>query len=92
MKKVSKHAKRRMLERTDYNHKERRQLFREALEKGKSIADISNEEIRRYLKGKERYNSKVKLHKGYVYVYSRNAHRLYTMYRLPEEIIGISRN
>ena len=73
--KISKHAKNRMRERTDLNHKERLSLFRKALDNGKSVKQVKNLEVKQYLSGKQK-------------VYSKNAHRLYTMYRLPEELVG----
>ena len=86
--KISKHAKNRMRERTDLNHKERLSLFRKALDNGKSVKQVKNLEVKQYLSGKQKVCSKVKLYQDYVFVYSKNAHRLYTMYRLPEELVG----
>ena len=85
--KVSKHAKIRMRERTDLNHRERLSLFRKALDNGKSVQEIKDEDVKRFLSGKQRVCSKVKLYQNYVFVYSKNKHRLYTMYKLPEELI-----
>lgn len=90
--KLSKHSKIRMKERTDLNHKERVKLFNEALQRGKSANDISpkeNKELRDYLASKS--NCKVKLYKGYVFIYSKNSSRLYTMYPLPERFGGIEK-
>lgn len=82
--KMSEHSKKRMRERTDYNHKERKLLFREALDKGKSPNDIKDEEIKKYLLSKPK--CKTKLYKGYVFIYSKNSKQLYTMYKLPEKL------
>ena len=82
--KVSNHAKNRMRERMDLNHKERVSLFRKALDNGKSVQEIKEKEIKQYLSGKQKSCSKVKLYQDYVFVYSKNSHRLYTMYKLPE--------
>ena len=55
--KLSNHSKQRMKERTDYNHKDRRTLFRNALDK------------------------------GYIFIYSKNSKRLYTMYKLKDKYL-----
>lgn len=82
--KISKHAQQRMRERTNWNHKERRNLFKQALIKGKSPLQIKDERIRNYMIGKK--NCKVKLYKDYIFIYSKNSHQLYTMYKLPSEL------
>ena len=82
--KLSKHAKIRIRQRTDLNHVERRNLFKMALTNGLSIRQIKNAKIRTYLMKKIQYNCRIKLYKGYVFIYSRNSKQLYTMYKLPE--------
>lgn len=77
-----------MRERTNLNHKERVSLFRKALDNGKSVKQVKDKEVKQYLSGKQSHRSKVKLYQDYVFVYSKNAHQLYTMYRLPEELLG----
>ena len=84
--KISNHAKRRMRERTNFNHKERRNLFRTALDKGKSIQDIKDPDVKDYVKSKN--NCMVKLYKDYVYIYSKHNKQLYTMYKLPDNLVG----
>lgn len=83
--KLSKHSKIRMRERTDFNHKERQQLFRNALLNGKYAHEIKNEKIKCFmeLKGKR---CQIKLYRGYLFLFSKNSHQLYTMYKLPEEL------
>lgn len=81
--KLSKHSKIRMKERTDYNHQERKTLFQKALQYGKSANDIIDKKLKNYLMSKP--NCKVKLYKGYVFIYSKVSHQLYTMYKLPDE-------
>lgn len=83
--KLSKHSILRMKERTTFNSQERIALYKQALKKGKGWGSINNEKLRKYLKDKEQYNSKVKLYKGYVFIHSRNSKQLYTMYEIPEE-------
>lgn len=85
--KISKHAKMRIRERTTLNHAERRNLFRLALSNGKCIEEVKNERIKRFMMSKKRYNSQCKLYRDYVFIYSRNSHQLYTMYRLPDDLI-----
>lgn len=88
--KISNHGRKRMKERTNLNHKERRHLFRKALDKGKNVQDIKDEDVKRYVRNREN-NCKIKLYDDYLYIYSKNSKRLYTMYRLPEEYLGRER-
>lgn len=90
--KLSQHSKLRIRERTTFNHKERRQLFKNALQNGKSINDIKDKRVRNFINSKQQYNSKIKLYKDYVFIYSKNSHQLYTMYELPEELKGVETN
>lgn len=83
--KLSKHSKKRMRERTDLNHQERKGLFRKALDYGKSPDNINDEKLKKYLEKKE--NCKIKLYNNYVFIYSKNAKQLYTMYRLPKRFL-----
>jgi hypothetical protein len=84
--KLSEHSKQRMKQRTDYNHKQRVRLFADAIMYGKSPNDFKdNKELRDFLLSRK--NCKVKLYKNYVFIYSKNSHRLYTMYKLPEKYI-----
>lgn len=80
--KLSKHSKIRLRERTNFNHSERRQLFRNALQNGESLQQIKDEKIKRFIVSKSR-NCKIKLYRGYLFLYSKNSHQLYTMYKLP---------
>lgn len=82
--KISKHAKIRMKERLSLKQTEMRQIFRLALKHGKCISDIKSQRIKRYLMSKKRFNSQVRLYRDYVFIYSKNGLRLYTMYKLPE--------
>ena len=90
--KLSNHSKRRMRERTNLNHKQRRLFYRNALLHGKSPQEIKDEKIKKYLLKKQTYKSKVKLYQGYVFVYSKNSHQLYTMYELPNLDDGGDKN
>lgn len=83
--KLSQHAKVRMKQRTNLNHQERRILFRQALDKGKSPNDIKNKKLKEYLESKSK--CKVKLYKGYVFIYSKTTTKLYTMYPIPQELL-----
>ena len=82
--KLSKHSKLRMKERTTLKRTEMLKFFKLAVKKGKCIEQIKNEKIKHYLASKKHFNSQVKLYCGYVFIYSRNSMRLYTMYKLPE--------
>lgn len=85
--KVSRHASMRMKERTPYNHKERRRLFREALLYGKNAYDIKDPNLKGYMLSKKG-RAYVKLYKGYIFIYSKNTKHLYTVYPLPEDLRG----
>lgn len=83
--KLSSHSKDRMRERVGIKSKSiQENFFRNALLKGVSPEQVEDETLRMRLKSREKYNSKVKYYKGWVFVYSRNSHRLYTMYKLEE--------
>ena len=84
--KLSTHSKIRMRERTGLNHKERRKLFRNALDYGKSPMQIKNEKVQQFMLARSN-KCKIKLYKGYLFIYSKNSHILYTMYKLPKELI-----
>lgn len=86
--KISNHAKRRIVERTYFNHRERKQLFRNALDKGKSVKQIKDKNINKYLASKQTKTVRIKLYKDYVFVYGKNSKTLYTMYKLPENLVG----
>ena len=81
--KLSNHIKKRMKERTNYNHQERKTLFQKALQYGKSANDIKDKKLKQYLLSKP--NCKVKLYDGYIFIHSKNSKQLYTMYELPDE-------
>lgn len=83
--KLTNHSKKRMRERTDFNHKERQQLFRYALKNGLSPDKVKDEKIRNFMNSKNR-RCKVKLYNGYLFLYSKNSHLLYTMYKLPSHL------
>lgn len=84
--KLSKHSKIRMRQRTNLNHNERKGLFRKALDYGKSPNDINDIELKKYLeKTADKNDKKIKLYNNYVFIYSKNAKQLYTMYELPEK-------
>lgn len=85
--KLSRHSRIRMQQRTNLNHKQRRFFYRNALIHGKSPQEIKDIKIKNYLLRKQTYKSKVKLYQGYVFVYSKNSHQLYTMYKLPNELL-----
>ena len=84
--KISNHAKMRIRQRTNLNHQERRRLFRHALDKGKSLNEIKNEDVRTFVENIQRSNCKVKLYLNYVFIYSKNKKQLYTMYKLPHHL------
>ena len=85
--KLSNHSKIRMRERTAFNSQERYSLFREALQYGKSLNQIEDKELKNYIWSKSRY-CKIKVYKGYMFLYSKNSHQLYTMYKIPERFKG----
>lgn len=86
--KLSNHSKIRMRQRTNLNHQERKGLFRKALDYGKSPDDINDEKLKIFLeKTANKNNKKVKLYNNYVFIYSKNAKQLFTMYRLPKRFL-----
>ncbi len=83
--KLSKHSKERMKERVGIKSKRiAENFFKNALMNGITAEQVKDEKLKQRLKSREKYNSKVKLYKGWVFVYSKNSHQLYTMYKLEE--------
>lgn len=83
--KLSKHSKERMKERVGIkSNKIAQNFFRNALQYGVSPEQVEDELLKQRLRSRQKYNSKVKLYKGWVFVYSKNSHQLYTMYKLEE--------
>lgn len=85
--KLSYHGKQRIKERTDLKPNEYEMFFRNALRKGKRINQIKDENIKEWLINNIPYKNKgrIKVYQNYVFIYSKNSHRLYTMYKLPDE-------
>ena len=82
--KLTNHSIQRMKERAGVRYNERIKLFKQALLKGKSPMELKDDKLKKYLLSKQHpHKNKVKLYKGYVFVYSMNS-KLYTMYELPE--------
>lgn len=81
--KLSKHSKERMKERAKVTANQIA-FFRNALDNGLSPGQVEDENLRQRLRSREKYNSRVKLYKGWVFVYSKNSKQLYTMYKLEE--------
>jgi len=82
--KLSHHAKLRMTERTGIPRKNQKQFYMSALKNGKSIGNMKECKLRNYMIQLESTGCKVKYYKGYMFIYSRNSHRLYTMYKVSE--------
>lgn len=81
---LSKHSKKRMKERANITRNQK-SFFRNALKYGKSPAEINDEKLKyRLISISMTKKTKVKLYKGYIFIYSKNAHLLYTMYKLEE--------
>lgn len=87
--KLSKHSKIRLRERTNFNHKERQLIFKNALKNGLSPEKVKNQKLKNFMNSKNR-RCKIKLYKGYLFLYGRNSHILYTMYKVPEHLGGDS--
>ena len=83
--KLSKHSRNRLQQRVGIKSKGiQDNFFKNALMYGTKPEQIEDIKLRNYLKSKRRYNSEIKLYKGWVFVYSKNSHQLYTMYKLEE--------
>ena len=82
--KISKHGKLRIIERAGISTNQM-QFYRNAIRNGIAPKNMKEGKIRNYLI-KKMYYCKVKLYKGYVFIYSKNRKQLYTMYKLPKEL------
>lgn len=85
--KLSKHSKIKMKERANLKSSEKLKMYKMALRNGKRVGEIKNERIKSYLAPKQKFNSRIILYQNYVFVYSKNSKQLYTMYKLPENLI-----
>ena len=82
--KISKHGKLRIIERAGISTNQM-QFYRNAIRNGIDPRNMEEGKIRNYLMKKMHY-CKVKLYKGYVFIYSKNGKQLYTMYKLPKDL------
>ena len=83
--KLSLHSKQRINERTNIDKGNQKQFFRAALDKGKSPSRLKNGKLKEYLIAREN-NCKIKVYKGYIFIHSKNSKRLYTIYKIPDEL------
>lgn len=89
--KLSNHSKKRLKERTGLEERAQRELFKSALNKGLSLQKAMCEEydcnVISFLKKKSR-NGKVgmKIYKGFVFIHSKNAKQLFTVYKCPKNV------
>lgn len=82
--KLSHHSKLRMSQRANIPKHEQKAFFRSALTYGKSSSEINDKPLKQFLISQE-YRAKVKLYKGYIFIYSKNSKKLYTVYELPKK-------
>lgn len=82
---LTEHSKLRLRQRAGVRSSEKNKLFKQALLKGMSAGNTNNEIIKKYLLKKERH-CKAKIYKGYIFMYSKNGKKLYTMYEVPTYI------
>ncbi len=83
--KLSNHSRQRLKQRGGIkNQKIQDNFFRNALKNGLTPEQVEDEQLRIRLKSREKYNSKVKYYKGWVFIYSKNSHQLYTTYKLED--------
>ena len=85
--KISLHGKLRMTERAKLDSRNHKPFFANALRLGVSPENMKDGPIKEFLLNKEKQNCKTKLYRGYVFIYSKNSKRLYTMYKLPDELL-----
>lgn len=83
--KLSQHSKERMRERSNIDKGNQKQFFRAALDKGKSPSVLKDGKLKEYLLAREN-QCKIKVYKGYIFIHSKNSKRLYTMYKIPDEL------
>jgi len=81
---LSKHSKIKMRERANLKSNEKLRMYKLALKHGKRVGEIKNEKLKSYLAPKQKFNSRIIVYQGYVFVHSKNSKQLYTMYKLPE--------
>ncbi len=90
--KLSHHARLRMTERANIPKQNQKQFYISAIRKGKSAGVLKEGKLKEYLLQLEKSNCKVKYYKGYVFIHSKNSKKLYTMYKLPKELLESEAN
>ena len=85
--KLSKHSKQRMREKAGLKSNEMMKMYKMAMKHGKRVAQIKDQTIKSYLAPKQKFNSRIVLYNDYVFVHSKNSKQLYTIYKLPKEMI-----
>lgn len=85
--KLSLHSKLRMTERAKLDSRNHKPFFANALRLGVSPGNMKDGPIKEFLLSREKNRCKAKLYRGYVFIYSKNSKQLYTMYKLPEELL-----
>lgn len=84
---LSRHSKLRMSERANINKRNQKEFYIGALRKGKSPNNIKNEKLKEFLYQLESTGCKTKVHKGYIFIHSKNGKTLYTMYEIPKKLL-----
>ena len=83
--KLSQHSKERISERTNLDKGNQKAFFRAALDKGIPPNNLKEGKLKEYLLAREN-QCKIKVYKGYIFIHSKNSKRLYTMYKIPDEL------
>lgn len=85
-KKFTVHGYNRVVERSDINEKELQTLSMYAIRNGLNDKDIPRGALKSYFRRKKRIgNKKIKIYRGYVFIFFVNSNRLITCYPLPEK-------
>lgn len=84
---LSHHSKLRLTERANIKKQNQKQFFREALNKGKSYGELPEGKLKNYIMERENWNSKIKVYKGYIFIHSKGGKTLYTIYKIPSELL-----
>lgn len=83
--KLSHHSKIRMGERANIPKNAQKQLFFNALRKGKVANNIKDKKLKKYVYQLESTGCQVKVYNGYIFIHSKNKKQLITMYKIPDD-------
>lgn len=89
IKNLTLHSYERLLERTDLRYEELKQISSLAIKNGISFSELPSGPLKSYVGRKiSRRGKRVKLYRGYVFIFFINSKRMITCYPIPDKHLG----